>query len=68
VRELLTSTTVGAAMDIPFVLLFLGIMALVGGPLVIIPLIAIPLIVIPGLLVQWPMAKLAKEGMRKRNP
>ena len=65
VRELLTSTTVGAAMDIPFVLLFLGIMALVGGPLVIIPLIAIPLIVIPGILVQWPMAKLAKEGMRE---
>ena len=65
VRELLTSTTVGAAMDIPFVLLFLGIMALVGGPLVIIPLITIPLIVIPGILVQWPMAKLAKEGMRE---
>lgn len=65
VRELLTSTTVGAAMDIPFVLLFLGIMALVGGPLVIIPLIAIPLIIIPGLLVQWPMAKLAKAGMRE---
>ncbi|WAH51804.1 type I secretion system permease/ATPase [Pseudescherichia vulneris] len=65
VRELLTSTTVGAAMDIPFVLLFLGIMALVGGPLVVIPLIAIPLIVIPGILVQWPMAKLAKEGMRE---
>lgn len=65
VRELLTSTTVGAAMDIPFVLLFLAIMALVGGPLVIIPLIAIPMIVIPGLLVQWPMAKLAKEGMRE---
>lgn len=65
VRELLTSTTVGAAMDMPFVFLFLGIMALVGGPLVAVPLIAIPLIVIPGLLVQWPMAKLAKEGMRE---
>ncbi|MDW2744229.1 type I secretion system permease/ATPase [Atlantibacter subterraneus] len=65
VRELLTSTTVGAAMDIPFVLLFLAIMALVGGPLVAIPLLAIPLIVIPGILIQWPMAKLAKEGMRE---
>ncbi|WP_052284518.1 type I secretion system permease/ATPase [Kluyvera genomosp. 1] len=65
VRELLTSTTVGAAMDMPFVLLFLVIIAMVGGPLVVIPLIAIPLIVIPGLLVQWPMAKLAKEGMRE---
>ena len=65
VRELLTSTTVGAAMDMPFVLLFIVIIAMVGGPLVVIPLIAIPLIVIPGLLVQWPMAKLAKEGMRE---
>ncbi|MGL5699923.1 MAG: ABC transporter transmembrane domain-containing protein, partial [Kluyvera sp.] len=65
VRELLTSTTVGAAMDMPFVLLFLLIMAAVGGPLVIIPIIAIPLIIIPGLLVQWPMARLAKEGMRE---
>ncbi len=65
VRELLTSTTLSAAADIPFVLLFLVIMALVGGWLVLIPLIAIPLIVIPGILMQWPMAKLAKEGMRE---
>ncbi|AKJ42479.1 RTX-I toxin determinant B [Pragia fontium] len=65
VRELLTSTTVGAALDMPFVLLFLAIMAAVGGELVIIPIMAIPLIVIPGILVQWPMAKLAKEGMRE---
>jgi ATP-binding cassette subfamily C protein LapB len=65
VRELLTSTTVSAAADMPFVLLFLGIMFFIGGPLVIIPLLAIPLIVIPGILVQWPMAKLAKEGMRE---
>ncbi|GKX36388.1 hypothetical protein SOASR014_01270 [Pectobacterium carotovorum subsp. carotovorum] len=65
VRELLTSTTVGAAADMPFVLLFLGIMAMIGGPLVFIPMLAIPLIVIPGLMLQWPMAKLAKEGMRE---
>lgn len=38
---------------------------MVGGPLVAIPLIAIPLIVIPGILIQWPLAKLAKEGMRE---
>ncbi|MBU9841320.1 type I secretion system permease/ATPase [Rahnella aceris] len=65
VRELLTSTTISAAADMPFVLLFLGIMFFIGGPLVIIPLLAIPLIVIPGILIQWPMAKLAKEGMRE---
>lgn len=65
VRELLTSTTVGAAADMPFVILFLFIMAFIGGPLVIVPLLAIPLIVIPGLLIQIPMAKLAKEGLRE---
>lgn len=65
VRELLTSTTVGAAADMPFVLLFLGLMAMIGGPLVFIPMLAIPLIVIPGLMLQWPMARLAKEGMRE---
>jgi len=65
VRELLTSTTISAAADMPFVFLFLGIMFFIGGPLVIIPLLAIPLIVIPGILIQWPMAKLAKEGMRE---
>lgn len=65
VRELLTSTTVGAAADLPFIILFLFIMGFIGGPLVIIPLLAIPLIVIPGLLVQIPMARLAKEGMRE---
>lgn len=65
VRELLTSTTVGATADIPFVLLFLAIMASIGGPMVIIPIIAIPLIVIPGLLIQFPLARLAKEGMRE---
>ncbi len=65
VRELLTSTTVGAAADMPFVLLFLALMSFIGGPLVFIPMLAIPLIVIPGILLQWPMAKLAKEGMRE---
>ncbi len=65
VRELLTSTTVGAAADLPFIILFLFIMGFIGGPLVIIPLLAIPLIVIPGLLVQIPMARLAKEGLRE---
>ena len=65
VRELLTSTTVNAAADLPFVLLFLLIMASIGGWLVLIPLLAIPLIVIPGLLVQIPMARLAQEGLRE---
>ena len=65
VRELITSSTVGAVADMPFVLLFLCLMAMIGGPLVWIPLLAIPLVIIPCLLLQWPLAKLSREGMRE---
>lgn len=65
VRELITSTTVGAVADMPFVILFLFLMAAIGGPLVIIPMLAIPLVIIPGLILQWPLSKLSQQGMRE---
>lgn len=65
VRELFTSTTIGALADLPFFLLFLVVLWLVGGPLVLVSMAAIPLLIIPGLLVQKPMAKLSTEGMRE---
>ncbi|MHC8346677.1 type I secretion system permease/ATPase [Pseudomonas sp. RT6P73] len=65
VREMITSSTVGAAADMPFVLIFIAIMAMIGGPLVWVPLVAIPLVVIPGLLLQWPLSKLSRQGMRE---
>lgn len=67
VRELVTSTTLGAFADLPFYFLFLFIFILVGGNLVWIPLAAIPLIFIPGLLAQKPLAKLSQEGMRESS-
>lgn len=65
VRELLTSTTVGAIADLPFVLLFFVVLWLVGGQLVLVVLIAVPMLVIPGVLVQRPLARLSSEGMRE---
>lgn len=50
IRELLTSTTVVAMVDMPFILIFIGVIAFIGGPLAFAPLLAIPLIVILGLL------------------
>lgn len=67
VRELVTSTTVTAAVDMPFFLLFAFVMWMIGGPLVWVPLAAIPLLVIPGLLAQRPLARLAREGMREAS-
>lgn len=65
VRELITSTTIGAVADLPFFLLFVFILWMIGGWLVLVVLLALPLLVIPGLLVQRPLARLANEGMRE---
>lgn len=65
IRELITSTTVSAVTDLPFVLLFLVILYLTGGPLVYIALAALPLLILPGILVQRPLARLSTEGMRE---
>jgi ATP-binding cassette subfamily C protein LapB len=63
VRELLTSTAFGVLLDIPFVLIFIGVIALLGGWLAIVPLVAAPLVVLPGLLAQRALAKLSTAGM-----
>ena len=65
VRELITSTTIAAVSDLPFFLLFVAILWLIGGPLVLVVLLAVPLLLIPGLLVQRPLGQLSSEGMRE---
>lgn len=65
VRELITSTTISAVTDLPFVFLFLIILYLAGGPLVYVAIGALPLLILPGVLVQKPLGKLSKEGMRE---
>ncbi len=65
VSELITSTTIGAISDLPFFLLFVFILWMIGGPLVFVVLLALPLLLIPGLLIQRPLAKLSSEGMRE---
>lgn len=65
IRELITSTTIGAVADLPFFLLFVLILWLIGGWLVLVVLLALPLLIIPGLLIQRPLARLSNEGMRE---
>src|SRR5690606_7451940 len=64
-RELLTSTTIAAFIDLPFVVLFLALFAALAGPLIFIVLAVLVAIVVPGLLLQLPMSRLAREGMRE---
>lgn len=51
-RDILTSATMAAAVDLPFVLLFLLVIGSIGGPLVIVPIVAVPLVILLGLFVQ----------------
>lgn len=64
VRELITSTTLGALADLPFFFLFLAVLWYIGGAMALVPLIVVPLLIIPGWLAQGPLAKWSKEGMR----
>lgn len=65
IRELITSTTISAITDLPFVVLFLIILYMTGGPLMYIALGALPLLILPGFLAQRPLARLSNEGMRE---
>lgn len=63
VRDFATSATLTAITDLPFVLLFLAMIALVGGPLVWVPAASIPLVLVVGLLVQIPLSRIMHEHL-----
>lgn len=65
VRDLVTSSTISAIADLPFFLLFLAIFWIIGGNLFWVILLVVPLMLLPAILIQKPLAKLAKEGMRE---
>ena len=56
VRDFITSVTLTAVMDLPFVGFFIFVVALIGGPLYLVPLIAVPVVLLVGLIAQWPLS------------
>jgi len=67
VRDMLTSTTVATVADMPFFLLFLGVLWYVGGALALVPLAALVLLLLPGLLAQRRLRMYATESMRESS-
>ncbi len=65
-REFFGSGTLLALVDIPFLLLFICIIAAIGGPLAIVPIVAVPLVVVTGLLSQYSFQR-AVESSYKEN-
>lgn len=63
IRETLASTTLIALVDLPFTLLFLAVIAAIGGWLVLIPLLMIPVVVMASLAVQPALDRLARDNL-----
>lgn len=62
IRDFLTSATLTTFIDIPFAILFLFVIWLIGGPLFWVPFLAIPVMLLSGLAVQPQLSRLVKES------
>lgn len=63
-REFVSSATLAALADLPFVVMFVAVIFMISGPLGVVPLMMIPLIIILSVIIQWPLAKIMRENMK----
>lgn len=70
-RDFFASATLTAIIDVPFVLVTLTVIALLGGVLVVLPLAMIPIVVLAGLLSNPALDRLSArslgDGLAKQN-
>jgi len=64
-RDFFTSATLAALIDLPFIFVFIGVIAMLGGPIAFVPLAAIPLVVGMGFYLQKPLSKVTRESMHE---
>ena len=67
VRDFATSATLAAISDLPFVLMFVGVIFVIGGPLGWVPVALIPLILLISVVIQWPLARTMQENLRESS-
>lgn len=67
VRDFMTSASLLTLVDLPFLLLFITVIGIVGGKLALVPLVIIPIVVIVGLLVQRPLSRYINESMKESS-
>ncbi|MCF7528792.1 type I secretion system permease/ATPase [Neisseria lisongii] len=67
VREFMTSASLLTLVDLPFLLLFVGVIMLVGGKLALVPLVIIPTVALVGFLVQRPFKRYINESMKESS-
>jgi ATP-binding cassette subfamily C protein LapB len=62
-RDFFASATLTAIVDVPFILITLAVIAIIGGPLVFVPIAMLPLVIIAGAVTHPIMDRLTAEAM-----
>jgi ATP-binding cassette subfamily C protein LapB len=63
-RDFMTSTTLIAFVDLPFIFFYIIVIWWIGGPLAWIPLSALPIGLLIGYMLQGPLSNLVRESVR----
>ena len=66
-KEFLNSTTLAILGDLPFLVLFIGVMAWVSGILAIVPLVAIPITLAVCFLTQYPLHHIMEKAFKNAS-
>ncbi len=61
VRDFFTSASLTTLIDLPFLVIFLGVIWMLGGEIVLIPLLAVPLVLLAAFLLQFPLHRAVSE-------
>ena len=62
-RDFFASATMTALVDVPFIIVTLTLIALLGGPVVIVPLVMVPIVILTGWLTHPAMDRLSARSM-----
>ncbi|WP_455853528.1 type I secretion system permease/ATPase [Pantoea endophytica] len=67
VRDFVSSATLAAISDLPFILLFVAVIFTIGGPLGWVPLAMIPTIILVSIIIQWPLKKIMRSNLQEAS-
>jgi ATP-binding cassette subfamily C protein LapB len=67
VRNFMTSSTLFVLADVPFALFFIGVMAMIAGPVALVPLVMVPIAALSGLMFKNPIEHYTAMHMTESN-
>ncbi len=65
VRNFMTSSTVFLIADLPFCLLFIGVIGVIGGPLAALPLLLLPVVLVSSAWLNWRVRRLTQSQLKE---